>query len=108
MMTKGEHTILHNKNKIVSEESKKKQSEKMKGENNSFYNKKHSEKTLKLMSEKKKGENHPRVKLTEKDVIRIRKLDEGNLTQKEIAKMFGVKPNTISNIKNRKIWKHIK
>jgi len=52
----GEGSIGH----VVSEESRKLMSEKKKGENNSFYNKKHSEKTLKLLSEKRKGENHPR------------------------------------------------
>jgi len=34
-------------------------------------------------------------------------LDEGMLTQKEIAKKFGVKHQTISLIKNKKIWFHV-
>jgi len=82
------------------------------GENNPFYGKNHSEKTKQLMKEKKIGkyfgENNPASKLTEQKVIAIRKLsDEGNLTQKEIAKMFGVSRSTISKIKLRKTWKHV-
>jgi len=71
-------------------------------------NKKHSEKTKKLMSENHadfKGEHHPMSILTEQDVIKIRRLlDEGILTQRQIAKIFRIKQNTISNIKCGKIW----
>ena len=92
-----------------SEKTKELMSEIKKGENNSFYNKKHSEKTLKLMSKKKKGENNPKSILKEQDVIEMWKdLDEGNLTQREIAKKFGVNQQHISNIKCGKNWKHIK
>ena len=56
-----------------------------------------------------KGENNPSSILKEKNVIEIRiDLKEGILTQKQIAKKFGVCPMTISAIKTRKIWKHIK
>jgi len=57
----------------------------------------------------KSGENCPASVLTEQDIIKIKKLlNEGVLTQKEIAKMFGVHESTISAIKNKKSWKHIK
>jgi len=54
------------------------------------------------------GEKSGNHKLTERNVIEIRKLsDEEILTQEEIGKMFGVSQETISLIKNRKLWKHI-
>ena len=55
------------------------------------------------------GEKNSKVTLTDKKVIKIRKLsNEGILTQKDIAKMFGVDQTTISNIKRGKTWKHVK
>ncbi len=54
------------------------------------------------------GEKCHLSKLTEKEVIEIRKLcEEGNLTQEEIGQKFNVFRNTISQIKNRILWKHI-
>lgn len=87
-----------------SNEWKKKHSEIMKQKNNEqnhpMYGKHHSEKTKKLIRE-----NSPTTKLTENNIVKIWKyLDEGILTQKEIAKLFGVDPSTISKIKNGKIW----
>lgn len=46
-------------------------------------------------------------KLTDANVIKIKNLI-GNNTQLEIAKLFGVSRETISSIKNNRIWKHIK
>ena len=55
-----------------------------------------------------KGENHHKAKLTESDVHQIKHLlAEANLTLKQIANTFGVKLETISNIKTGKSWKHI-
>ena len=80
-----------------------------KGENNPNYGKHPSNETRKLMSEKLRGENHPQSILTEKDVIKIWKyLEEGILTQKQIAEKFGVKQSIISAIKLGQKWKHIK
>jgi len=85
IMTKGEHTEIHNTGL------------------------KHSEETKELMSEQKKGENHPNSTLKEQDVIQIRLLlKEGILTQKEISKKYGVNKSTISYIKTGKSWKHLK
>jgi hypothetical protein len=44
------------------------------------------------------------AKLTEDDVREIRK---SNLTGKELALKYGVTPAGISNIRTRRIWKHI-
>lgn len=47
-------------------------------------------------------------KLTENDVIEIKKLLQNNkLSQKQIAEKFGVIQQTISNIKRGVIWSHI-
>ena len=92
-MSKFDHNSLHHK-----------------GSNHPMFGKKHSEETIKLMKEKtKKGENHPLSILTEKAVIKIWKfLNEGILSQRKIAKLFGVCHQQISNIKLGKTWKHIK
>jgi len=93
LMTKSEHSKLHNE----------------KGENNLNYGKHHPEKTKNKMSEKMKGERNSQSILIENNIIQIRKyLNIGILTQKEIAEKFGVNPRTISAIKNNKTWKHIK
>lgn len=44
-------------------------------------------------------------KLNSNDVIEIkRKLEEGELTQKEIADQFGISPSNVNNIKNGRTW----
>jgi hypothetical protein len=53
-----------------------------------------------------KGEKHPISKLTEKQVVEIRKIGlSGKLTQGEIGKKFGVSNITISDIMRNKKWK---
>jgi len=111
---KGEHNPNYGKH--TSEKTRKLISENHVG----MSGKHHSEETKKLMRETRKekfkngelnykGENSPRAILTEQDVIQIRLLcDEGILTQKEIGEKFGVDNTTISDIKLRKTWKHIK
>lgn len=58
-LTPKEHISLHHKGKTfkLSEETKRKISESVKGEKNGFYGKKHSEETKKKMSESHKGKN---------------------------------------------------
>jgi len=51
-----------------------------------------------------RGENQVNSKLTEKDILEIRK---SSLTQTEIAKIYKIKQATVSGIKLRKSWKHI-
>lgn len=56
----------------------------------------------------KKGELHPSSKLTEKQVLQIRALYIPKYgIWRELAKKFGVSCQLISNIINRKAWKHI-
>lgn len=55
-----------------------------------------------------KGESNPSSKLTELEVIEIRRLSKtSNLLQREIAIKFGVTRSTVSHILNRKTWQHI-
>ena len=55
-----------------------------------------------------KGEDRPRSVLTEYQVREIReKYRKGSHTHRSLAKEYGVKSPTITNIINRKTWKHI-
>lgn len=55
----------------------------------------------------KKGQAHNQAKLTEKDVIDILSIRlEGDLTQKEIAQMYGVTTSAIWAICAGKSWNH--
>jgi hypothetical protein len=51
-----------------------------------------------------KGTDHGRAKLTEKDVLEIRKFNE---TSASLARKYGVAATTITAILKRKTWKHI-
>lgn len=54
------------------------------------------------------GESHMMHKLKEKDIINIIYLWNTKLfRQQEIADMYNIKQNTVSQIVNGKIWKHI-
>lgn len=55
---------------------------------------------------KPRGENHFKTKLTNEQVKEI-KFGHIGLNQAEIAKLYDVKPNTISQIKTGRKWKHI-
>ena len=51
-----------------------------------------------------KGINNSQSKITEADVIAIR---SSHLTQKELAIKYGISRGNISQIKSRKLWKHL-
>ncbi len=54
------------------------------------------------------GEKHYMAKLTEKNVIKIRKLLAAKeLTQDEIGELYGVAAKVISDIKTGKSWSHL-
>jgi len=53
-----------------------------------------------------KGEENGCSKLTEKQVLEIREIGKSK-TLKEIANTYGVSITLVSDILNRKIWKHI-
>lgn len=54
-----------------------------------------------------RGENCPTGKLTEKQVILIKKSLSEGVKGRELAKIFNVDENSISNIKRGKTWKHV-
>jgi hypothetical protein len=55
-----------------------------------------------------KGVNHPRARLTEREVRKIRKrLAEGQTTQVDLGKKFGVSFRTINDIKCGRTWAHL-
>ncbi len=61
-----------------------------------------------IRNNKGTGETNHEAKLTEQQVIEICDLlINTNLTYDQIGMKYGVKKSTISNIKNKKNWKHI-
>lgn len=54
------------------------------------------------------GSKHPRAKITENDVIEIRKMGKRNILHAEIAKKFNVSRNCIRRVLYRQGWKHVK
>lgn len=54
-----------------------------------------------------KGENNGASKLTEAQISEMRSLYNTCWTQAEIARRFGVGTGTVSNVVNRKVWKHV-
>ncbi len=53
------------------------------------------------------GENHWKSKLTEVDVLEIRRRSYSGALQRVLAGVFGVSQRSISNIVNRDTWKHV-
>lgn len=58
------------------------------------------------LSISQKGDIHGGSKLTEKQVLEIRKIGKSK-TQKELGDIYGVSFGTISDILRRRSWKHI-
>ena len=56
---------------------------------------------------KVKGEQNGGSKLTEIEVIEVRKLFKEGWLKKDLAQKFGITRNSISNIIKRKFWTHI-
>lgn len=54
------------------------------------------------------GESNGSSKLKESDILKIREIKEReNLSDKTIAKMFGVAQMTVNRVVNKKLWRHI-
>jgi len=100
---------LFHKGKVISEETKIKMSEAVSGEKNHMYGKKISESTRsKMLKSAQIGEKNKSSKLTESDVLEIRRIhNELKYSSIKIAKMFDVARSSISNVLNKKTWKHI-
>lgn len=54
-----------------------------------------------------RGSRHTLAKLTEEDVVQIKKLLDQDLLHKEIAELFGVSRSLISHINNGDKWAHV-
>lgn len=96
---KGKHISenCHMYGKKLSKETRQKMSESLKGRT-------FSEETIKKIS----GNNSKNSKLTEIQVLQIRKLHtNGGINYTELANTFSVTSTTIGNIIRRKSWKHI-
>ena len=111
---KGEKNAQYGKigtniGKIFTQEHCDKIGATRKGELHPFFNKKHSKETRALMLQSSlKGENHKSVKLTEVQVLEIRKYaKENTYTRKQLSIMYGVSKSLIDKIINRNVWKHI-
>jgi hypothetical protein len=53
-----------------------------------------------------RGETHGQALLTADDVRMIRSL-VGSVSQKELARRYGVDPSSVSNIVRRRYWRHL-
>ncbi len=97
------------KGKFVSKETRIKMSEANKGEKSSRYGKTISEDTRKKMiGSARKGSDNVAAKLSEEDVISIRKMYKTKeYTYLKLAEIYGVSRSNIKSILNRNTWKHI-
>lgn len=117
---------IPNRGKVISEEHKRKISEFHKGivrskecrdkisksnsgDRNHMFGKKVSEETRrKMIQSAKRGSQNITSKLTDEDVINIRKIyKEDNYSSRKLSKMFNISKSNILNIVNFKTWKHI-
>ncbi len=54
-----------------------------------------------------KGSNHPKTKLTDEQVIEMRRLRKAGVMVKVIALQFGMKPKAVGFITTGRTWKHL-
>ena len=54
-----------------------------------------------------RGEKRPLAKLTEYDVIQIRRRHAEGESQKSLAREYGVDPSTIKQVRLRRAWTHV-
>lgn len=65
----------------------------------------HADKTLHNTATQ--GERHPQAKLSESDVLEIRRLVAGGCVQRSLCAKYGVSPMSISRAVNGQSWSHI-
>lgn len=54
-----------------------------------------------------KGENHGNAKLTNKDILDIRKMSIEGISHRNIAKKFSVTKTSVGDVLRGKLWKHV-
>ena len=57
----------------------------------------------------RRGEGHPLVKMTEKQILSIRRMasKDWEMSNGELARRYGVSARTISDIRLGRTWRHI-
>lgn len=70
-------------------------------------NRRHALEVLRVNRNRPKGSLHPKTKLTEADVIEIRRLRLNGMMVKDIAGQYAMKKRAISAICCRRTWQHI-
>jgi group I intron endonuclease len=89
-----------------TKENRKKQSERVGGENHPMYGKHHAEETLNKMSEKKAGERCYLAKLTWKIVKQMRaEYLTGHVTQAALSVKYRINHRTVHYVVKNKTWK---
>jgi len=79
------------------------------GKENPFFDHHHSEESKRRIGSALEGESSWCSKLTEKDVLKIRrKYANSKITQRELAIEFNVHPSTIKCVVKHDTWKHVK
>lgn len=53
------------------------------------------------------GTHNGNAKLTERDVVTIRRLIDKKLMNKDIAAQFNIDPSIVSGIRHKRIWRHV-
>lgn len=70
-------------------------------------NKAHSWNVIQHRPRRQRGSEHPRSRLTEADVLEMRRLAAEGVTRAEIGRRYGVYASGVSDIVNRRTWTHI-
>jgi hypothetical protein len=67
----------------------------------------HAIEVLNVNRNRPQGSKHPKTKLREADVLRMRDLRASGVMVKDIAEMYDMRPRAVSAICTRRTWKHI-
>lgn len=67
----------------------------------------HAIEVLNVNRNRPKGSRHPKTKLTESDVMRMRELRREGMMVKDIAALYGMKSKAVSAICTGRTWLHI-
>lgn len=71
------------------------------------YRENNSDRAKKKRSSRPQGEKHPHSKLTEAQVLQIRKERAAGKPRNLLAKEYGIHPVTVTDIVARRRWKHL-
>lgn len=112
----GKNHPMYGTKREFTEETIERLREASAGKNNPMYGKKHNSETRRKISKahrgkekpEKQGSRHHNSKLTEDDVLKIRKIyKEKNTTHAKLAEKFNISRSMVGFIVRRENWKHI-